>query len=40
MDRLFGRGKSQARLTVIGSPNQLKTIKKDRGLITALISEV
>ncbi|RZN72209.1 MAG: DUF2073 domain-containing protein [Candidatus Methanolliviera hydrocarbonicum] len=40
MDRLFGRTKSQARLTVIGSPNQLKTIKKDRGLITALISEV
>jgi len=36
--RLFGGKRSEARLTVIGPANQLKTIKKEKDLISAWVS--
>jgi hypothetical protein len=38
LNRLLGRPTIKTRLTVIGSASQLKTIKKDRDLISALVS--
>jgi hypothetical protein len=38
LDRLFGRSPFEGRLTMIGPANQLKTIKKEEDLISALIS--
>ena len=37
-DKLFRRSVTRTRLTVIGPANQLKTLKKDRDLISALVS--
>ncbi|HIH44010.1 MAG TPA: DUF2073 domain-containing protein [Candidatus Methanoperedenaceae archaeon] len=37
-NRFFGKNTVKTRLTVIGPANQLKTIKKDRDLISALVS--
>ncbi|MFA5613251.1 MAG: DUF2073 domain-containing protein [Methanoculleus sp.] len=36
--RLFGGKRSETRLTVIGPANQLKTIKKEKDLISAWVS--
>jgi hypothetical protein len=36
--KLFGGKRSEARLTVIGPANQLKTIKKEKDLISAWVS--
>ena len=36
--RLFGGKRSESRLTVIGPANQLKTIKKEKDLISAWVS--
>ena len=38
LDRLFRKSVIRTRLTVIGPANQLKTLKKDRDLISALVS--
>lgn len=38
LNRLLGKTSLKTRLTVIGSASQLKTIKKDRDLISALVS--
>lgn len=38
LNKLFGKTSLKTRLTVIGSASQLKTIKKDRDLISALVS--
>ena len=38
LSRLLGGKRSEARLTVIGPANQLKTIKKEKDLISAWIS--
>ena len=38
LDKLFGKTTMKTRLTVIGPADQLKTIKKDRDLISALVS--
>jgi len=40
LSKLFGKSKSYKRLTIIGSPNQIKNIENDRGRISALISEI
>lgn len=38
ISKLLGRPSTLTRLTVIGPANQLKTIKKDQDLISALVS--
>ncbi len=38
IDRIFRKPVVRTRLTVIGPANQLKTLKKDRDLISALVS--
>ena len=38
IDRIFRKPAVRTRLTVIGPANQLKTLKKDRDLISALVS--
>jgi len=38
LNKLLGKTSLKTRLTVIGSASQLKTIKKDRDLISALVS--
>ncbi len=38
LDKLFRKPVIRTRLTVIGPANQLKTLKKDRDLISALVS--
>ena len=38
LDKLFRKTVIRTRLTVIGPANQLKTLKKDRDLISALVS--
>jgi len=38
IDRIFRKPTIRTRLTVIGPANQLKTLKKDRDLISALVS--
>lgn len=38
--KLFSKPKNPKRITIIGSPNQIKNIEKDRGRISALISEI
>jgi hypothetical protein len=38
LGKLFGKTTVKTRLTVIGPADQLKTIKKDRDLISALVS--
>ncbi len=38
IDRIFRKSAIKTRLTVIGPANQLKTLKKDRDLISALVS--
>ncbi len=38
IDRIFRKPVIRTRLTVIGPANQLKTLKKDRDLISALVS--
>jgi hypothetical protein len=38
LDKLFRKTVLRTRLTVIGPANQLKTLKKDRDLISALVS--
>jgi len=38
LDKLFGKNTMKTRLTVIGPADQLKTIKKDRDLISAFVS--
>jgi len=36
--RLFGKSSSRGRLTVIGPAGQLKTVRKERDLISALVT--
>jgi len=38
LSKLFGKKTLKTRLTLIGPADQLKTIKKDRDLISALVS--
>lgn len=38
LNRLLGKNSFKTRLTVIGPADQLKTIKKDRDMITAIVS--
>jgi len=38
LNKLLGKTSNKTRLTVIGPASQLKTIKKDRDLISALVS--
>ncbi|WP_049891162.1 MULTISPECIES: DUF2073 domain-containing protein [Methanohalobium] len=38
INKLFNKGGHRTRLTIIGPANQLKTLKKDRDLITTLLS--
>ena len=38
LDKIFRKPVVRTRLTVIGPANQLKTLKKDRNLISALVS--
>jgi hypothetical protein len=38
LDKLFGKSTVKTRLTVIGPAHQLKTIRKERDLISALVS--
>lgn len=39
LDKLFGKNVSRTRLMVIGPANKLKTIKKDKYFISALVSD-
>ncbi|BDC35538.1 MAG: DUF2073 domain-containing protein [Candidatus Methanoliparum thermophilum] len=38
--KLFRRSKNPKKITIIGSPNQIKNIEKNKGRISALISEI
>lgn len=37
--KILGKTTTQTRLTVVGQANQLKTIKKDRDMITAIVTK-
>jgi len=37
--KIFGKNTTRTRLTVIGPADKLKTIKKDRDMITAIVTE-